>query len=76
MTKEDLKNYIRIEGELKYLCNRWAEEHLEDWQYYSGFDVKNDHVVINYTFNDYWSNTETCTEWDSVKVSIDELINQ
>lgn len=76
MTKEDLKNYIRIKNELNYLCGKWAELNLEKWQHYNGYDIKDDFIIINYTYSDFWHNTDMYTEWDSVKVSIDNIINQ
>jgi hypothetical protein len=77
MTKEDLKNYIRIKNELKYLCSKWASSNLEEWQHYQGYDIKDEFIVINYTYIDYWSNVDnTYSEWDSIKVSIDDIINQ
>jgi hypothetical protein len=74
ITVEDVKTYLNVKETLYNLCNKWANDNLEDWQHYSGFRVSEDSVTIEYSYQDFWSNTETYTEFDSIKVPLKEII--
>lgn len=74
ITIEDIKIYEKVKTELNVLCKVWAKNNLKDWQHYSGFKVEEDTITIGYTYQDFLSNTKYCTEYDSVKVPISEII--
>ena len=70
ITIETLENYKQTEIELTKVCREWAKQNLDrKWQHYCGFDVKNEYIVINYSYNDIVNNIEyeTCygTKWVS-----------
>lgn len=74
ITVEEINTYLKVKEELYYLCDNWAKNNLEDWQHYSGFRIDGDNITIEYTYQDFWSNTEMYTEYDSIKVPIKEIL--
>ena len=74
ITVEEINTYLKVKEELYYLCDNWAINNLEDWQHYSGFRIDGDNITIEYTYQDFWSNTEMYTEFDSIKVPIKKIL--
>lgn len=74
ITVEEINTYLKVKDALYYLCDKWAKNNLENWQHYSGFRIDGDNITIEYTYQDFWSNTETYTEYDSIKVPIKEIL--
>jgi hypothetical protein len=74
ITVEEINTYLKVKEELYYLCDNWAKNNLEDWQHYSGFRIDGDNITIQYTYQDFWNNTEMYTEFDSIKVPINEIL--
>jgi hypothetical protein len=74
ITVEEINTYLKVKEELYYLCDNWAKNNLEDWQHYSGFRIYGDNITIEYTYQDFWNNTEMYTEYDSIKVPINEIL--
>jgi hypothetical protein len=74
ITVEEINTYLKVKEELYYLCDNWAKNNLEDWQHYSGFRIDGDNITIEYTYQDFWNNTEMYTEYDSIKVPIKEIL--
>ena len=74
ITVEEIKPYLNVKSELNDLCNKWAKNNLKDWQHYSGFRVNENNVTIEYSYQDFWSNTEMYTEYDSIIVPINEIL--
>lgn len=74
ITVEEINTYLKVKEELYYLCDNWAKNNLEDWQHYSGFRIDGDNITIEYTYQDFWNNTEMYTEFDSIKVPINEIL--
>jgi hypothetical protein len=74
ITVEEVNTYLKVKDALYYLCDKWAKNNLEDWQHYSGFRIDGDNITIEYTYQDFWSNTEMYTEYDSIKVPIKEIL--
>jgi len=74
ITVEEINTYLKVKEALYYLCDKWDKNNLEDWQHYSGFRINEDNITIEYTYQDFWSNTETYTEYDSIKVPIKEIL--
>ena len=58
------------------LVKVYADKNLEDWQHFSGWNFVNGgrDIKINYSYEDYWSNTETYTEFDSITVSLEDSL--
>ena len=59
------------------LVEKYADKNLEDWQCFSGWNFIDGgrNIEINYAYEDYWSNTETYTEFDSITVPLEEVID-
>lgn len=76
LTVNDINIAQATMAELNDVCERYFNANCDtDWQYYSGWDfTTGNNIRINYTFDNFWSNTEMCTDWDSITVSYEELI--
>ena len=74
ITVEEINTYLKVKDALYYLCDKQAKNNLEYWQHYSGFRIDGDNITIEYTYQDFWSNTEMYTEFDSIKVPIKEIL--
>ena len=74
ITVEEVKTYLKVKDELYKSCKEWAKNNLRDWQHYCGFKVEEDTITIEYTFQDYWSNSDSYREFDSIKVPINEIL--
>ena len=77
LTVKDINIAQATMTELNDVCERYFNANCDtDWQYYSGWDfTAGNNIRINYTFDNFWSNTEMCTDWDSIIVSYETLIN-
>lgn len=74
ITVDDVKTYLKVKDELYRLCDKWAKNNLEDWQHYSGFRVDENNITIEYNYQEFWSNTKTNTEYDSIKIPLKEIL--
>ena len=58
------------------LVKVYADKNLMDWQHFSGWNFidggKN--IEINYSYEDFWSNTESYTEVDSIRVPLEDIL--
>ena len=59
------------------LVEKYADKNLEDWQCFSGWNFIDGgrNIEINYSYEDYWSNTETYTECDSIIVPLEDVLD-
>ena len=74
ITIEQLEQHKQIEIELSKVCAEWAKQKLEDWQHYCGFDVKNEYIIIKYSYNDIVNNIEYETCYGTKCVSWQDII--
>ena len=58
------------------LVKVYADKNLEDWQHFSGWNFVNGgrDIKINYSYEDFWSNTEYYTEFGSITVSLEDIL--
>jgi hypothetical protein len=58
------------------LVKVYADKNLKNWQHFSGWNFINGgrNIEINYAYEDYWSNTETYTEFDSITVPLEDIL--
>jgi hypothetical protein len=58
------------------LVEKYADKNLMDWQCFSGWNFvdRGRNIEINYAYEDYWSNTESYTEFDSITVSLEDVL--
>lgn len=59
------------------LVKVYADKNLENWQHFSGWNFIDGgrNVKINYSYEDFWSNTEYYTEFGSITVSLEDILN-
>lgn len=59
------------------LVKVYADKNLKDWQHFSGWNFIDGgrNIKINYSYEDFWSNTEYYTEFDSITVSLEDIIS-
>ena len=73
---ESVESYnISVETVAPFV-KKYADKNLEDWQHFSGWNFidggKN--IEINYSYEDFWSNTESYTESDSIRVPLEDIL--
>ena len=76
MIIESVESYnISIETVVP-LVEKYADKNLEDWQCFIGWNFVDGgrKIEINYSYEDYWSNTETYTEVDSIIVPLEDVL--
>ena len=76
MIIESVENYnISIET-VTPLVEKYADKNLEYWQCFSGWNFVDGgrNIEINYVYEDYWSNTESYTEFDSITVPLEDVL--
>lgn len=58
------------------LVKVYADKNLKNWQHFSGWNFIDGgrNIVINYSYEDFWSNTEYYTEFDSITVSLEDIL--
>lgn len=76
MIIESVESYnISIET-VAPLVKKYADKNLKDWQHFSGWNFVNGgrNIKINYSYEDYWSNTETYTEFCEISVPLEDVL--
>jgi hypothetical protein len=74
ITIEELKTYEQIETKLSKICEEWTKQNLDNkWQHYCNFYIRNEHIFIQYSYNDIVYNIEyetcyctTCVSWEDM----------
>ena len=58
------------------LVKVYANKNLENWQHFSGWNFIDGgrNIKINYSYEDFWSNTEYYTEFGSITVSLEDVL--
>ena len=58
------------------LVKVYANKNLENWQHFSGWNFIDGgrNIKINYSYEDFWSNTEYYTEFGSITVSLENIL--
>ena len=58
------------------LVEKYADKNLKDWQCFIGWNFVDGgrNIEINYSYEDYWSNTESYTEFDSIIVPLEDVL--
>ena len=74
ITIEKLEQYQQIKVELTKVCLEWAKQNLKEWQHYCGFEIKQDYIIINYSYNDIVNNIEYETCYGTKCVSLQDMV--
>lgn len=58
------------------LVKVYADKNLKNWQHFSGWNFIDGgrNIKINYSYDDFWSNTEYYTEFGSITVSLEDIL--
>ena len=58
------------------LVKRYADKNLEKWQHFSGWNFIDGgrNISINYSYEDFWSNTEYYTEFGSITAPLEDVL--
>lgn len=58
------------------LVEVYADKNLKDWQLFCGWNFVDGgrNIKIDYSYEDYRSNIETYTEFDSITVSLEDIL--
>ena len=59
------------------LVKVYADKNLKDWQHFSGWNFIDGgrKIKINYSYEDFWSNTEYYTEFGSITAPLEDVLN-
>ena len=72
---EKLQDFVNMTNTIEKICQEWAKQNLDkSWQHYCGFDIKDEYIIINYSYNDIVNNIEYETCYGAKLVSWEELI--
>lgn len=76
MIIESVESYNTSIETVAPLVKEYADKNLEDWQHFRGwkFIDGGKTIEINYSYEDFWSNTESYTESDSIKVPLEDVL--
>ena len=73
---ESVESYNISVETIAPLVEKYANKNLKDWQCFSGWNFVDGgrNIEINYLYEDFWSNTEYYTEFDSISVPLIDII--
>ena len=73
---ESVESYNISVETIAPLVKVYADKNLKDWQHFSGWNFIDGgrNIKINYSYEDFWSNTEYYTEFDSISVPLIDII--
>lgn len=76
MIIESVESYNISTETVAPLVEKYADKNLEDWQCFIGWNFINGgrNIEINYSYEDFWSNTESYTEFDSIAVPLEDVL--
>lgn len=73
---ESVESYNISVETIAPLVKVYADKNLKDWQHFNGWNFIDGgrNIKINYSYEDFWSNTEYYTEFDSIRVPLIDII--
>lgn len=73
---ESVESYNISVETIAPLVKVYADKNLKDWQCFTGWNFIDGgrNIEINYAYEDFWSNTEYYTEFDSISVPLIDII--
>lgn len=76
MIIESVESYNISVETVAPLVKVYANKNLEKWQHFSGWNFIDGgrNIKINYSYEDFWSNTETYTEFDSITAPLEDIL--
>ena len=58
------------------IIKRYVADNLEDWKHFNGWDFSNngENIILHYSYENFWSNTETCMDFGEETVSLETIL--
>ena len=76
--KSTVVDYKQICELLENIIKRYVEneDNWEDWKHFNGWDFSNngENIILNYSYENFWSNTETCLDFGEDTVSLETIL--
>lgn len=68
--------YNKINKTISPLIKQYFKENNESWKHFTGWNFSEDgtKIYINYSYEDFYSNTETFTEYDTEIVPVENIL--
>ena len=77
--KSTVVDYKQICELLENIIKRYVEneDNWEVWKHFKGWDFSNngENIVLHYSYENFWSNTETCLDFGEDIVSTEIILN-
>ena len=76
LIEESVERYNNSLKTVSPLVKVYADKNLEEWQHFSGWNFIDNgkNIQINYSYEDFWSNTECYTEFGSITVPLIDVL--
>ena len=76
LIEDSVERYNNSINTVEPLVKVYADKNLEKWQHFSGWNFTNNGktIQINYSYEDFWSNTEYYTEFGSINVPLEDIL--
>ena len=76
LIKDSVERYNNSINTVAPFVKVYADKNLEEWQHFSGWNFIDNgkNIQIDYSYEDYWSNTESYTEHDSITVPLIDVL--
>ena len=71
-----VNEYNKIHKELTPIVKQYFKNHLEDWKHFSGwtFAHNDNYIILYYSYENFFGNTETYSEFDHDVVSLETIL--
>ena len=77
--KSTVVDYKQVCEMLEHIIKRYVEneDNWEVWKHFKGWDFSNngENIVLHYSYENFWSNTETCLDFGEDIVSTEIILN-
>ena len=58
------------------IINCYVADNLEDWKHFNGWEFSDngENIILHYSYENFWSNTETCMDFGEDIVSLETIL--
>jgi hypothetical protein len=75
ITVDDINKYKKVSAWLTKACKAYFDKDAHNWEDYVGWSFVGDNtIVITYSYEEYYCNTDLMTEYGEIYIDIDKLI--
>ena len=59
------------------IINCYVADNFEDWKHFNGWEFSNngENIILHYSYKNFLSNTEYCTDFDTETVSLETILD-